>query len=74
MTVNTVGGGAFYAALSGMQKESDRVAELSGQIASGNVSPQPIVDMNNAALGFSADVKVATVANQMSQTLLDIKV
>jgi hypothetical protein len=74
MTVNTVGAGPFYAALSGMQKESDRVAALSGQIVSGDVSPQPIVDMTSAEVGFKADAKVAEVANQMSQTLLDIQV
>jgi flagellar hook protein FlgE len=74
MSVASVGAGPFYAALSGMQRESDRVAAAAGQIVSGNLDPQPAVDMNVAAVGFKADAKVAEVANQMSQTLLDIKV
>ncbi len=72
MSVAGIGSGAFYTALSGMQQESSRVAEAAGQIAGGDLEPQPAVDMHEAAIGFTADVKVAQTANYMAKTLLDI--
>ena len=73
MSVSGVGGNsAFYTAVSGMQRESGRVNQDASQIVGGDLNPGPVVDLNEASTSFTADAKVAEVADKMSKTLLDI--
>lgn len=72
MSIAGVGSSALYTAVAGMQRETGRVNQDANSIVGGNLAPAPVVDMNLAAVGFKADAKVAKVADEMSQTLLDI--
>jgi hypothetical protein len=72
MSVSSIGSGAFYTAVSGMQRESDRVNQDANQIVGGDLEPQPVVDLNLAATNLTADAEVAQTADNMAKTLLDI--
>ena len=71
MSIDAIG--IFSTAVSGMQRETNRVQQDANQIVGGDLDPKPIVDLKVAEIGFKADVKVAQTADEMYKTLLDIK-
>jgi hypothetical protein len=71
MSIGSIGS-IFSPAVAGMQRETDRVSSDANAIVNGQLDPKPIVDMKLGQIGFTADVKVAQTAEEMSKTLLDI--
>jgi len=60
-------------ALQGLKKASDQIDQTAQNIAGGSsLDPQDVVSLSQAATGFKANAAVLKVANETTQSLLNI--
>ncbi len=61
----------YSPAVQGMQRAQEGFAEAAQQVASGNLDPQPMVEMMVNSTVFAANAQVLRTADEMVGTLLN---